>query len=42
MNKRQSIIKNNNNKTGKMNKNIYLFSFDQNDNFLQFDLRKKI
>jgi hypothetical protein len=41
MNKRQSIIKNNNNKTGKMNKNIYLFSFDQNDNFLQFDLRKK-
>jgi len=41
MNKRQNIIKNNNNQKEKMNKNIYLFSFDKNDNFLQFDLRKK-
>ena len=24
-----------------MNKNIYLFGFDQNNNFLEFDLRKK-
>ena len=41
VNKRQNIIKNNHNKIEKMNKNIYLFGFDQNNNFLQFDLRKK-
>ena len=41
MNKRQNIIKNNNNQKEKMNKNIYSFIFDKIDNFLQFDLRKK-
>ena len=42
MNKRQNSIKSsNNNKIEKMNKNIYLFGFDEDNNFLQFDLRKK-